>query len=193
MEPFAKRRLEEASKLVADRYSLAPRTARRYVGAFGDALFRLRGRRLAIGGKGAPLMFTEQDWQLYQLIHEGGAVDGPADVGPALGEHFRKLERLSGEGAELTELVLELRADLGRLAQHVMGDVVKAEVRTTDAGTVESRVNQMLTVMQEQQRQLASVLPLLTDVTGKVDRLAAEVDHLKEGMQLIAGVVLRDH
>ena len=79
--PFSTSRLEVGWTLIAAKYNLAPRTARRYALTYSDTLFRLRGRRLAHSGKGRSLMFTADDWALYQTLHDPRMVTGPGDGG----------------------------------------------------------------------------------------------------------------
>lgn len=190
--PFTKRRLEEASTLVADRYNVSTRTARKYVGAYADATFRLRGRRLPIGGKGSPLMFSLEDWQIYQAIHEGGAVNGPADVPAAVGAYYKEIERLSGEGAGVEELIAEVRADVRRVAQHVMGDERMTESRTEPEGTTDARLERMLALIEEQQRTLASQGKVIETLGVKLAEVTAQVEYLGKGVGILVDAALND-
>ena len=160
--PFSTSRLEVGWTLIAAKYDLAPRTARRYALTYSDTLFRLRGRRLAHSGKGRSLMFTADDWALYQTLHDPRTVTGPGDVAAAMVNYFVEVDLTGTPGAGLVELTREVRAEVQSLTE----------------------------LVEEQGRALAEQTKVIAALGEKLAEATAVLDHLSKGVNILAETAL---
>lgn len=188
-QPFQQRRLEPARELIASTYGYSTRTAARYLRSYAEMVFRLRGRRLPVSGKGGTIMFTEDDWHLFTQAHLRMSEPSSTAIGDALADYLNEVGQRAGEPHSFLEVLASLRAEVREIGQVLTSGFGEPRVSEPSleqqVQSLSATVQQQALVLERQQALLTSQASMLETLVSDLRETSSHVTRTEEGLRVL--------